>query len=90
MRAIRYDFVYYGSLLNVPQILTGVFGSNDTVQDVCWQGLLANGASVPGVILGILALKCLTAKQLQAWGFLAMALVRACVRACVHACVRAT
>jgi len=63
---------YYGSLLNTPTILDGVFGQNNSLVSTCWQTLAADSASFPGVIAGIYSLKCITAKQLQSWGFLSM------------------
>ena len=52
---VRHSF--YGSVLNTPTILDGVFGTNNTVQATCWQTLVVDLAAFPGVIGGIYSLK---------------------------------
>jgi MFS family permease len=60
-----YDFVYYGTSLNQPEILNTVFGKGETLLDNCWQSIVLNLMGLPGVILAIIQLQRLGSKPLQ-------------------------
>jgi len=64
-----YDFMYYGLSLTQPAILARVFGKGDGLFAICWQCLVISSMGIPAVVLAIWALKAMTSKQLQAWGF---------------------
>lgn len=69
-----YDFVYYGVTFNQPQIIKQVFGADDSLQALCLQNIAVAAFGLPAVILAIVNLRCMGAKRLQSWGFVAILL----------------
>lgn len=68
---LLYDFVYYGTALNQPQILGAVLPA-DGVYANCLQNIAVTAMGLPGVVCAIAMLRWLGSKQLQAWGFVAI------------------
>jgi len=71
-----YDFVYYGTALNLPLITQRIFGEGEGEQALasqCWENIALNLMGLPGIVLAIWQLRRLGTKRLQSWGFVAIA-----------------
>jgi sugar phosphate permease len=71
-----YDFVYYGTALNLPLITQRIFGEDEGEQALasqCWENIALNLMGLPGVVLAIWQLRRLGTKRLQSWGFVTIA-----------------
>jgi len=66
-----YDFVYYGTALNLPEIFGRMFHGTGLIANA-WQNLGAFFMGLPGVISAIWVLRSVGPKMLQAWGFVAI------------------
>ena len=71
---LLYDFVYYGTALNQPQILGAVLPA-DGIYANCLQNIAVTAMGLPGVVCAIAMLRGLGSKRLQAWGFIAISAV---------------
>ncbi len=52
-----------------PSILKLIFGSNESLTDNLWQGLLVSALGIPTCALAIAMLPCIGGRALNAWGF---------------------
>ena len=61
-----YDVVHYGTYLLAPDILKGIFSSDqDNAAHICWQMVIANGIGLPAVILTMFLFQFFGCKQQQ-------------------------
>ncbi|GMH72728.1 hypothetical protein TrLO_g6010 [Triparma laevis f. longispina] len=67
-----YDFVYYGTAFNQPDIINAVFGKDESIVKNCEHNILLASMGLPGVILAIYNLEKLGSKKLMSWGFVAI------------------
>lgn len=79
-----YDISFYGTAIFTPQILKSIFGSQESLDDLCWQSLIVSGMGVPGCLLGISQLKSRGARWLNIWGFILMAALFAALAICYN------
>ena len=68
-----YDAGYYGTAIEIPNILTLIFGSGNTLADTCWQSLVVAGFGIPGTLLALWPLRKYGARWLNIWGFVVLA-----------------
>lgn len=76
-----YDFVYYGTAFNQPDIINAVFGKDEDILMNCEHNILLASMGLPGVIIAILNLEKLGTKKLMAWGFAVIAIASAMLTA---------
>lgn len=70
-----YDFVYYGTAFNQPEILARVFGDGGDLVSGSWHNALVATMGIPGVICAIRMMEPMGGpKPLQAWGFVSIGL----------------
>mmetsp|Transcript_14633 Transcript_14633/g.27045 ORF Transcript_14633/g.27045 Transcript_14633/m.27045 type:complete len:475 (+) Transcript_14633:96-1520(+) len=67
-----YDFVYYGTAFNQPDIINAVFGKDESIVENCEHNILLASMGLPGVLLAIWNLERLGSKRLMTWGFVAI------------------
>jgi len=65
-----YDFVYYGTAFNLPEILSRVLGEEGGLIEGAWREVLVASMGIPGVICAIWMIEPMGGpKPLQGWGF---------------------
>lgn len=68
-----YDFIYYGTVFNLPEIFSRVLGGGDDLLTDAWHNALIASMGIPGVILAIRMMKPIGGpKALQLWGFVSI------------------
>eukprot|EP01061_Rhynchopus_euleeides_P010623 TRINITY_DN2010_c3_g6_i1.p2 TRINITY_DN2010_c3_g6~~TRINITY_DN2010_c3_g6_i1.p2 ORF type:complete len:528 (+),score=207.23 TRINITY_DN2010_c3_g6_i1:70-1584(+) len=68
-----YDVSYYGTVIFTPTILHNIFGDDETLEKLSYQGVIVGIAGIPGCITGIWVLKKYGCYFLNLWGFVFMA-----------------
>jgi len=67
-----YDFIYYGTAFNQPEILASVLGNDDDDDLIVssWRNVIVGAMGIPGVICAIKMMEPMGGpKPLQSWGF---------------------
>jgi len=77
-----YDVAYYGTSIFTPQILKNIFGTQDSLVDLCWQSLAVSSMGIPAIISSILLIKRLGGKYLNLFGFILIAILFAALAFC--------
>mmetsp|Transcript_12865 Transcript_12865/g.23293 ORF Transcript_12865/g.23293 Transcript_12865/m.23293 type:complete len:284 (+) Transcript_12865:877-1728(+) len=68
-----YDFIYYGTAFNLPEIVGKVLGGEGNMITSSWHNLLVSVLGIPGVLYAIKMMGPMGGpKPLQAWGFVAI------------------
>jgi PHS family inorganic phosphate transporter-like MFS transporter len=70
-----YDFIYYGTAMNLPSIVHDIFGSSESLVQNCYHNLLLGMMGLPGVLSAINQLEHLGTKRLMAYGFIFLSLI---------------
>ena len=68
-----YDVVLYGTVINLPEILTLVFENHsDNLETSSWHDLTISLLGMPGILFAIYVLDYLSISDLQVYGFVAI------------------
>jgi PHS family inorganic phosphate transporter-like MFS transporter len=68
-----YDFIYYGTAFNLPEIFSRVLGGGDDLLADAWHNALIASMGIPGVLLAIRMMEPIGGpKALQLWGFVSI------------------
>lgn len=68
-----YDFIYYGTAFNLPEIFSRVLGGGDDLLTDAWHNALIASMGIPGVVLAIRMMEPIGGpKALQLWGFVSI------------------
>jgi PHS family inorganic phosphate transporter-like MFS transporter len=68
-----YDFIYYGTAFNLPEIFSRVLGGGDDLLTDAWHNALVASMGIPGVVLAIQMMEPIGGpKPLQLWGFISI------------------
>jgi MFS family permease len=68
-----YDFIYYGTAFNLPEIFSRVLGGGDDLLTDAWHNALIASMGIPGVLLAIRMMEPIGGPNpLQLWGFVSI------------------